>query len=273
MRRILSIIVAVTAALAITACGGSGTSAESKAVETVEEAKAATTETQAKQEEGTDTIKTNLAVQDDPTSKEKKEEEEVLPPEILEAGICVSSPANEFNDETYMNFVGRIHNPNKGCAINFPDLTVTLRNPDGTILATSDQMGMYIAPEDTVTLVGMISAPAADLSADTEVQYDIDCSDVSMNTGGKIKTSDFLVENVSERSGSQNYITGEVTNTTDEAIDMAYVSMILRKGGEIVFAENTFADRLKPGKPVAFEFSRYSEWPEHDDIEISVQSW
>ena len=30
---------------------------------------------------------------------------------------------------------------------------------------------------------------------------------------------------------------------------------------------------LRPGTPAAFQFDRYSAWPEHDAVEFSAQAW
>ncbi len=269
MKKIVSIVLVATLIFALTGCGGSQSSDVSDSVskgtsmeESVEKSSS----------DGTDSLRTTFDTNEVSTETEETEAE-LLPMEIKDAAVCISSPPSEYSDDIYMDFVGVIHNPNTGIAIEFPDFTVTLKDPDGSIIATEDQMGGYIAPGDTVTLVGLISAPVADISENTQIEYDVDCSDISTNIDNLVRTTDFLVEHVSERNGEKQYITGEITNTTEETVDMANVSMILRKNGEIVFAENTFVDKLRPGKPVAFEFNRYDGWPEHDDIEISVQNW
>ena len=197
---------------------------------------------------------------------------EKLPLELTDYGLCKTSD-NSYSDTIYLNFVGMIHNPNTQYVAEFPKLLVTLRNPDGSILATEDQVGMAVMPEDTITLVGMISVPAEGLTADTEFSMEVDCSGLSKSKG-TARTTDFVVENVSERDGDhENFITGEITNTTDAEIDSVNVSLVLRKEGKIVFVENTFEDDLKPGKAKAFEFQRYEDWPEHDSIEVAVQEW
>lgn len=197
---------------------------------------------------------------------------EQLPLELVETGICVSA-ASEYSDTAYLNFVGKIFNPNTDYSVDFPDLIVTLKTPEGQIIATEDQMGMTVMPGDTITLVGLISAPVADINADTKVEYELDYNDYSEQTDKTAKTTDFRVENVSERSSDMNHVTGEITNTTEKEIDSINLSMVLRKNGEIVYACNTFIDDMKPEKAKAFEFTSYQDWPEHDDIEISAQEW
>ena len=43
--------------------------------------------------------------------------------------------------------------------------------------------------------------------------------------------------------------------------------------GEIFFMDDTVLDYLRPGNPIAFQFDRYSAWPEHDAAEFSAQAW
>ena len=105
--------------------------------------------------------------------------------------------------------------------------------------------------------------------------FNVDWSDFSNNTSfyQAAKTTDFSITNVSERNGDQNYITGEITNNFSEEVNTVNLSIVLRKDGKIVFMENTFVDGLKPGQTKAFEFQRYHNWPEHDEIECSAMVW
>ena len=56
-------------------------------------------------------------------------------------------------------------------------------------------------------------------------------------------------------------------------VDSVSLAMVMRKEGKIVFMENKFLDDLRPGSPIAFQFDRYSAWPEHDAVEFSAQAW
>ena len=154
--------------------------------------------------------------------------------------------------------------------VQFASILLNISVTFSSILGTGEQMGMSVMPDDTITLIGMMSIPAGDITEDAQIFFDVEWSDYGAEETAK--TTDFVIENVSERNGSENFITGEITNNWSEEVD-ANVSMVLRKDGEIVFVENTFVDKCKPGKAKAFEFQRYSDWPEHDTIDISVQPW
>ena len=193
--------------------------------------------------------------------------EEEKPLELVDYGWYADPPG--YSDTIYVHFCGMVHNPNSH-AVAFPDVIATVKNGDGSILATADQMGMSVMPDDTVTLIGMLPLPSGDISEDAQIFFDVEWSDYGAKDSAK--TTDFVIENVSEHNGDQNFITGEVTNNWTEEVN-ANISMVLRKDGEIVFVENTFVDKCKPGKAKAFEFQRYSDWPEHDTIDISAQPW
>ena len=59
----------------------------------------------------------------------------------------------------------------------------------------------------------------------------------------------------------------------ENTVDSVSLAMVMRKEGKIVFMENKFLDDLRPGSPIAFQFDRYSAWPEHDAVEFSAQAW
>ena len=95
----------------------------------------------------------------------------------------------------------------------------------------------------------------------------------SVNLKQVPRTTDFEIGNVTEQPGSHNFITGVIRNLTENTVDLVNLSMVMRKEGKIVFMENKFLDGLRPGSPIAFQFDRYSAWPEHDAVEFSAQAW
>lgn len=197
------------------------------------------------------------------------------PLELVEYGMYMDPPSL-YNDSAYIDFCGIIHNPNEKLIAEYPKVIITIKNPDGTILATEEQTGSIIMPGDTITLCGMLSMPIGDVTDDTQVVFNVECSE--FNTESKlheaIRTSDLAISNVSEHNGDyENLITGTITNNSKYNTDMANVSMILRKNGKIVYLENTFVDSLPAGSTKAFEFQRYERWPDHDKIECSAMVW
>ncbi len=200
---------------------------------------------------------------------------EELPLEITDCGWYVND-FSSYSDTAYVDFCALIYNPNEKLIARFPKAIVTVKSGDGSILTTDEQVGSIVMPGDTITLCGMLSLPVADVTDDMQVLFDVDQSE--FETGNSIyenvRTTDFEFSNVSERNGgSENYITGEITNNPSVDLDMVNLSIVLRKEGKIVYMENDFMDGLSAGKTRAFEFSRYDQWPEHDTIDCSAMVW
>lgn len=195
------------------------------------------------------------------------------PLEIVDYGWYFSSLSG---DTVYVDFCGMIYNPNDKLIAKFPKVLVTVKNGDGSILATEKQTGSTVMPGDTITLCGMFSMPISDLTDDAKIYFDVEWSDLGESTSiySGARTTDFTISNVTERSSSrENFITGEITNNYSEDIDRVNLSIVLRKDGEIVCIDHTFLDNLKVGKAKAFEFRRYKDWPEHDTIDVSAMVW
>ncbi len=195
------------------------------------------------------------------------------PLELVDSGWCISSQSG---DIVYIDFCEMIYNPNKDVIASFPTAIATVRHSDGHILATKEQMGSIVMPGDTITLCSFLSIPASGVTDDMQIIFDVDWVEWehSTSTHSAVKTTDFAITNVSESSSKdQSFVTGEITNHYSEDINKVYLSMILRKDGEIVYIDDTYLDRLRSGKTKAFQFWRYDEWPEHDTIDISALVW
>ena len=173
-----------------------------------------------------------------------------------------------------LHYCGMMHNPNETLVASYPKITVTIANPDGTVIATDSQTGGTIMPGDTVTLVSMMSVPLGRITDETMVSIHPSWdSFTSVNLKQVPRTTDFEIGNVTEQPGSQSFVTGTITNLTESTVDSVSLAMVMRKEGKIVFMENKFLDDLRPGSPIAFQFDRYSAWPEHDAVEFSAQAW
>lgn len=204
---------------------------------------------------------------------EAEEAEQPRPLKIADHGYYIEPPYSGA-DSVYMHYCGIIHNPNKTLMASYPKITVTISNPDGTVIATGSQTGSSVMPEDTVTLIGMMRIPVGLITDETMSNMKLSVDDfVSANLKQIPRTTDFEISHVTEQPGSQNFITGTIANLTADTVDSVNLSMVMRQDGKIVFIENTFVDDLLPGEATAFQFDRYSAWPEHDTIEISAQVW
>lgn len=192
-----------------------------------------------------------------------------LPLEVTDSGWYMHDPSGE---TAYVEVCGMIYNPNSQLIAEFPVLTVTAKDGDGIILATEDMTGSLIMPGDTITLCGMFSIPIFDSTDDIQMTFEADYSELSSSTMYQpVRSTDFEIKNVNERSGDKVYITGEIVNNFTEDVDQINLALVLRKDGKIVYMENSFVDNLRVGKSKAFEFR--GEYPPHDSYELSAMVW
>lgn len=209
------------------------------------------------------------------SSNVSSKSETAKPLEIIDNAVYFSSMSVLDKDTAYLGYVVQLHNPNNTLIAQFPKINVTVKAGDGTIVTTDSTTGSTIMPDDTITLLGTISISVADISDDTQIFYQTECS--SYTTDGFIhseaSTSDFTVSNVSEKSGGTNRITGEIENDFSEDISTVYVSVVFKKDGKIVYAERTFIDNLAIGQTKAFEITNYKDWPEHDTLDVTAMAW
>lgn len=235
-------------------------------------------ETSAKEEQtppGADGLSASLDIGNSETKDEVTmiQEEEQKPLEIIDYGWC--GTPDEYSDSVYIDYCAKVHNPNTGFAALFPEVLVTVRNAEGHILATDSHMGGKIMPEDSVILASTFSILKEDITDDAQINFDVQWREMTGSDMDKYpKTSDFEIINVSERAAKHDSrVTGEIVNNFGSDVDMVKLTLLFKKDGKIVGIENTFLDNLKSGKATPFEFSFWSEIPEHDDMEISAQDW
>lgn len=201
--------------------------------------------------------------------------EELQPLEIEEHAVCNSSLNTEGSDTRYIDYVGKITNPNTSVAIKYPKFQISIENEDGTVLATDYSTGTYIMPGDSVILSGTVSVPAANITSDTKVQYSVDGSDAVSAEGLDVpRTSELEITNVSEQNKDWNTaITGKITNNSTINCSMIQLDALFKKDGEIVGVDSTYVDDLAAGGTTAFEIDTLGDLPEHDTVEVYAQYW
>lgn len=176
---------------------------------------------------------------------------------------------------SYLNYCGIIKNPNEDLIANFPEMTVTVKDDTGSILASDTYMGGIIMPEDEITMISFCEVPGITETDDLTVEFEVECDEFTDKSFyyPECLTTDFLITNISELEGESYHVTGEITNTYSENIDNMDLSLLLRKDGEIVFMWSDYMDGLKSQKTKPFDIQCYADIPEHDEVEVRVQSW
>lgn len=195
--------------------------------------------------------------------------------EITDRAIYFKSASVLDKDSVYFGYVALIHNPNGTLIAQFPKINITIKAGDGTIVTTDSATGSTVMPGDTVALIGTVSIPKSAISDDTKVSWQVECSDFTTDgfVHSEASTADFTVSNVSERMGRSNSVTGELKNNFLEDMNSVCITVVFRKDGKIVYAEDTFIDNLTSGQTKAFEITSYSDWPEHDTIDVTAMAW
>ena len=193
--------------------------------------------------------------------------------DLVEYG-CKARTPSEDDPEVYIDYCGVVTNPNQNLLAQYPEVIITLKSGTGSIIATDSVMAPSIAPNDTITLCGIVKIKKVDKTPDMEVHFDLDWGDLVVADANTPKSTDFKVSNISERAGSNDgLITGEVTNNSTKDADNICLSLILRKAGKIVYIDTEYVDKLTVGNKKAFQFSCLGGWPEHDVVEITAQPW
>ena len=205
---------------------------------------------------------------------EAEETEEALPPELVETGYYVSE--DDYGSYVYVG-VGWT-NPNESYEIQYPEVTVTGYDADGTVTFTETQTMNSLMPGETQYFGFM-----AGEGADTET---VEFSVPALEDYCYIETDEqaqeyYTISNTSESAdeyGGMRF-TGEITYET-EAIDEfgdeyteAWVSVILRDAdGNIIYGNSDFAELGSVGETSAFELDE-GELPEYDSYEIYAIPW
>ncbi len=197
------------------------------------------------------------------------------PLKLLEAGWIKESFSD--NETTWITFCGKVQNPNAQLIAEFPKLTLTVKAPDGTIASADEYTGSIIMGGDAVWLIGQAMVPTADITPQTQFLFDVGCSEFAKNETfyQTYRTTDFVVSNVSEKKDELGYtnITGEITNMYPEQADTVHLTIVMKNGGNVVYADSVFIDDIPSGGTKAFLSPGHFDLPAHDSIEFTAMSW
>lgn len=208
------------------------------------------------------------------SSGDEEGSQEELPLELKEYGWYKEDTS--FGDTVYVDYCGMVHNPNEVLIAEYPKLIVTIRNGDGSIMATDESEGGIIMPGDTVPIIGSFSMATSDLAEDAQIIFETECHEFGRSNSlyKNVKCSEFSFTNVSERtSDGENYVTGEIANNSATDLDSVMLSVILRNEGKIVYMEYDYVSGLKAGQSKPFQITSFDDWPVHDTIECYAQPW
>lgn len=175
----------------------------------------------------------------------------------------------------YVMYALTLENASDDLVVEYPEVLITGRDEDGSVLFTDSQVLAVIYPGGQLTYAcqaGNGQAPATvefALAAPQDYQ-------VAVGTG---EATTFEVSDLSIRAGSygSTLFTGEVTTVSQgyesDGMGDVWLSVILRdEAGEIVYADHGSCRRPVEGKSSAFEIDVHG-CPAYATAEVAAMAW
>ncbi|MDO5476054.1 MAG: FxLYD domain-containing protein [Eubacteriales bacterium] len=167
-----------------------------------------------------------------------------------------------------------LRNPNPGSAIRNSQIQVTARGEDDSVLATREQTVPVIAAGDTIMFGDVLSYEGPSPASVEMIASNGADAYVSQDGSPAPGQSDLPVANGLEKVNENDTVyTGEVTNNSGKDLDAVRLSVVFRKGDEIVGGMGDIVTGVKNGETKPFELQVTSSLPEHDSFEIVAQAW
>ncbi|MBQ9234324.1 MAG: hypothetical protein IJ167_09885 [Lachnospiraceae bacterium] len=174
---------------------------------------------------------------------------EVKDLEIIDSGWC--------EDNGYLKYYVKLHNPNEEIAVEYPSFRITARDEDNIVIDTEEQTLSIIYPGQDFCFGSLaFSIDMTPASVDFEVLkvYDYNLTNVSILDDYK----QLEVINTAERDGK---FVGEISNLNNYDIDSATIVVVCKnEEGEVVYVDNTYVDDLKAESTVPFSISYYGNF-------------
>ena len=191
---------------------------------------------------------------------------ELLDSEILESGYYI-------DEYGYVYYAVCWENPNEGYEIESPELTITGRDADGSIVFADTWTMDSLLPGEVQYVTGIAGNGTEPATVEFGVSpVDDDCFVAT----DEVAEEYFTVSNISEIGDDYGGVsfTGEITTNVElEDFDEAWLSLVLRdEDGNIVYGDFTIVDVADEGGTVAFEIDEY-ELPDYATYEIYAIPW
>lgn len=187
---------------------------------------------------------------------------------IVESGWGVSAGG-------YVMYALTLENTSDDLVVEYPEVLITGRDEDGSVLFTDSQVLWVIYPGEQLTY----ACQAGNGQAPATVEFALAAPQDYQVTVGEGEATTFEVSDFSVRAGSygSTLFTGEVTTVSqgDEGDGMGdvWLSVILRdEAGKIVYADHGDCRRPGEGKSSAFEIDVY-DCPAYATAEVVGMAW
>lgn len=197
--------------------------------------------------------------------------EQIEKVQLVDSGYSVIT--NSYDNSKYINYAVQITNPNESYAIQFPEIHITAKGTDGSILSTDSQTLYFIAAGDTYYYAGMTRSYQGDMPGSVEITVDNSDNNAISQQGSDIVLSrDLAVSNTSDTADST---TGEITNNSTVDLSTAAVIVVFKKGDQLVGGDETYINNLNSGSTAAFQISKYMgvSAGQYDSYTVNVLQW
>ena len=176
--------------------------------------------------------------------------------------------------QCYLYYSVEIRNPNEDLAIQDPNVQVTARAADGSIITTRQELLPSIAAGDTYTFGAILTYEG---NAPEKVEMIVGNSNTAylpQGESGVIPQNMLAVSNVSEIK-NDHFIkyTGEITNNSTINLENVCVIVIFKNGNESIGGINTTIDSLASGASRPFEIDMFRDIIEYDSYEVYALPW
>lgn len=174
----------------------------------------------------------------------------------------------------YINYAFAIRNPSETETIDYPEVVVTGRASDGSVVFSQPQVLSSIGPGETL----YYGAPAGSGTPPDSVEFSLGSSsdyNITDANGPRATFSFSPIAEVESPFGDISF-TGEVTmseGAVPELVNGIAVVIVLRDAsGSIVYGCHTYVGLLDPGQSVPFECGAYGA-PDYATVEAHALFW
>lgn len=187
--------------------------------------------------------------------------------ELVESGWSPSSSG-------YINYAFAIRNPSDSETVDFPEVIITGRSSDGSVVFSQSQVLSSIGPEETL----YFGAPAGNGTAPTSVEFALGTPNdynITDSEGTRPTFTFSPVKEVDSGLGSISF-TGEMTMSEgaipEFASNVTIVIVLRDESGSIIYGGSTCVGIPEPGQSVPFECGSYNV-PDYATVEAHALLW
>lgn len=188
---------------------------------------------------------------------------------ILESGYNINS---DDSGDTYAHCGAVVTNTDSKQIFEFYKVKATAYDNSGSVIATKEQVMAKISPKEKQGVFILLDCKG---KKPKKIEFRVNegekTSEDNYVNSSKFKTSDINFH-TDEYQGTS--ITGQVKNTSNKNISNAMLTIILKKKGKIVGADNTFVENVDKKAKTPFDYNlMMSPTPVYDKYEIYVMDW